>query len=298
MAAPTSAPEGMIVKQAGGFCKPPNRADVQIPGGDIIPGELHRQLMIARLLTPLLLAACTLCGCASGPDPRDPLEPFNRKVYAFNQGADTVLLKPVAKGYVAVVPALARQGVTNFFNNISMVVTTFNDALQLRRTKVPVDIARFTTNLVFGLGGLIDVASALKIESRHEDFGQTLGYWGVGSGPYLVLPLLGPSNPRDGVGLAVDFVVSPFFYLDPNAQIRWGLLALDVVNTRANLLEAEKILDAAAIDRYTFLRDSYLQRREYLIEDGNPPKGPGTRQKSLKELEEEDMMGDPIPLRP
>jgi len=228
------------------------------------------------------------------------MEPFNRNIYAFNQGVDKVVLKPVAKGYVAVVPALARQGVTNFFNNISMVVTTFNDALQLKGTKVPVDIARFTTNLVFGLGGLIDVASALKIESRREDFGQTLGYWGVGGGPYLILPLLGPSNPRDGVGLAVDFVVSPFFYVAPNsgAEVRWGLLALDVVNTRANLLEAEKILDTAAMDRYSFLRDSYLQRRAYLIHDGQPPTGPGTRQKTLKELEEEDMMDEPVPPRP
>ena len=154
------------------------------------------------------------------------------------------------------------------------------------------------TNLVFGLGGLIDVASALNIENRHEDFGQTLGYWGVASGPYLVLPLLGSSSPRDGVGLAVDFVVSPFLYLDPNAQVRWGLLALDVVNTRANLLDAEKMLDTAAMDRYSFLRDSYLQRREYQINDGNPPTTPDTRQKSLKELEEEDMRDDPVPQRP
>lgn len=255
--------------------------------------------MVARLLIPLLLAACTLCGCATGPDPRDPLEPFNRKVYAFNDGADRMVLKPIAKGYVAVVPQLARRGVTNFFNNnFYMVVTTFNDALQLKGTKVPVDIARVMTNLVFGLGGLIDVASALNIESRHEDFGQTLGYWGVASGPYLVLPLLGSSSPRDGVGLAVDFVVSPFLYLDPNAQVRWGMLALDVVNTRANLLDAEKMLDTAAMDRYSFLRDSYLQRRAYLINDGNPPTIPGTQQKSLKELEEEDLSDDPVPQRP
>ncbi len=252
--------------------------------------------MIARLPFSLLLAACTLCGCATGPDPRDPLEPFNRKIYAFNEGADRMVLKPVAKGYVAVMPQLARRGVTNFFNNnFNMVVTTFNDALQLKGTKVPVDIARIMTNLIFGLGGLIDVATALKIENRREDFGQTLGYWGVASGPYLVLPLLGSSSPRDGVGLAVDFVVSPFFYLDPNAQVRWGMLVLDVINTRANLLDAEKMLDAAAMDRYSFLRDSYLQRREYLINDGNPPPEPGTRQKSLKELEEEDMRDDPVP---
>ncbi|MBI3526432.1 MAG: VacJ family lipoprotein [Betaproteobacteria bacterium] len=253
--------------------------------------------MVARFLIPLLLTACMLCGCAAGPDPRDPLEPFNRKVYAFNEGVDKAVLKPVAKGYVAVVPKLARRGVSNFFNNLGMVVTTLNDALQVKGSKVPVDFARFTTNIVFGLGGLIDVATELKIENRNEDFGQTLGYWGVASGPYLVLPLFGPSSARDGPGLAVDFVASPLFYWNPEADVRWGLFALDVVDTRANLLEAEKFLETAAIDRYSFLRDSYLQRREYLIHDGNPPTGHGARQKSLKELEEEDMMDDPVPLR-
>lgn len=253
--------------------------------------------MATRLLIPLLLAACTLCGCAAGPDPRDPLEPFNRKVYAFNEGVDKAVLKPAAKAYVAVVPQLVRRGVTNFFNNLGMTVTTLNDALQLKGSKVPVDFARFATNMVFGLGGLIDVATELKIENRNEDFGQTLGYWGVASGPYLVLPVFGSRSVRDAPALAVDFVANPFFYWDPDASVRWGLFVLDVLDTRANLLEAEKFLDTAAIDRYSFLRDSYLQRREYLIHDGNPPTGPGTGQKSLKELEEEDMSGDPMPLR-
>jgi phospholipid-binding lipoprotein MlaA len=253
--------------------------------------------MAIRFLSPLLLAACTLCGCAAGPDPRDPLEPFNRKVYAFNEGVDKAVLKPAAKGYVAVVPQLARRGVTNFFNNLGVVVTTFNDALQLKGSKVPVDFARFTTNMIFGLGGLIDVASELKIENRNEDFGQTLGYWGVASGPYVVLPVFGPSSVRDAPARAVDFVVNPFFYWNPDVSVRWGLFALDIVDTRANLLEAEKFLDVAALDRYSFLRDAYLQRREYLIYDGNPPAGPGKRQKSLKELEEEDMRDDPVPMR-
>lgn len=252
--------------------------------------------MAAQLVAPLLLVAFTVCGCAAGPDPRDPMEAFNRKVYAFNHEVDKAVLKPVAKGYVAVVPQLMRRGVTNFFNNLGMVVTTVNDALQLKGSKVPVDFARFTTNLVFGLGGLIDVASELNIERRNEDFGQTMGYWGVGSGPYLVLPLFGPSSARDAPGLAVDFVASPTYW-NPNAQTRWALLGLDIVDTRANLLEAEKFLDTAAMDRYSFLRDSYLQRREYLVYDGNPPTGPGARQKSLKELEEEDLRDEPVPLR-
>jgi len=251
--------------------------------------------MAARLITSLLLTACTLCGCAAGPDPRDPLEPFNRKVYEFNDSVDKAVLKPVAKGYVAVVPQVMRRSATNFFNNLGVVVTTLNDAFQLKGTKVPVDFARFTTNMIFGLGGLIDVASELRIEDRREDFGQTLGYWGVGSGPYLVLPLLGPSSTRDAPALVVDFVANPYFYWNPNVQIRWSMFALDVVDTRANLLEAEKILETAAIDRYSFLRDSYLQRREYQINDGKPPSGRGTRQKTLKELEEEDMSEEPAP---
>jgi phospholipid-binding lipoprotein MlaA len=251
--------------------------------------------MAARLFVLPLVVACTLCGCAAGPNPRDPMEPFNRKVYAFNDGLDKAVLKPVAKGYVAVVPEIARRGVTNFFNNLGMIVTTLNDALQLKGTKVPVDIARFLTNTVFGLGGLIDVATELKIENRKEDFGQTLGYWGVGSGPYLVLPFFGPSSTRDGPGLAVDIVTSPLYYWDADAEIRWALFGLDVVNTRANLLGAEKFLDTAAMDRYSFLRDTYLQRREYLIHDGNMPASTTTKQKSLKELEEEDLGDEPVP---
>jgi len=169
--------------------------------------------------------------------------------------------------------------------------------LQLKGTKVPVDFARFTTNMIFGLGGLIDVATELKIEYRNEDFGQTLGYWGVGSGPYVVLPFFGPSDARDAPGLLVDFVSSPFFYWNPEPTVRWGMFGLDVVDTRANLLGAEKFLDTAAVDRYSFLRDSYLQRREYLIYDGNPPTNTSNQPKTLKELEEEDLSDDPVPLR-
>jgi len=237
-----------------------------------------------------------LGGCAAGPDPRDPMEPFNRKVYAFNQTVDKAVLKPAAKGYVAIVPEIVRRGVRNVFNNLGMVVTTLNDALQLKGTKVPVDIARFTTNAVFGLGGLIDVASELKIENRNEDFGQTLGYWGVPSGPYLTLPLLGASDVRDGSGLLVDFFTNPLYYSRADSQIRWGMFALNLVDTRANLLGAEKFLETAAVDPYSFLRDAYLQRREYLIHDGHPPtsgKGPAQQQKTLKQLEEEDESDQP-----
>lgn len=253
-------------------------------------------IQIQKLVVTLLACTIMAAGCATGPNPRDPYENFNRNVYSFNEGVDKAVLKPVAKGYVAVVPAIARRGVTNFFNNLGMLVTTFNDALQLKGTKVPVDFARFTTNIVFGLGGLIDVASELEIENRNEDFGQTLGYWGLRSGPYLVLPFFGPSSVRDGTGIAVDFVVSPSVYVKEDAAaVRWGLFGLDLIDSRANLLSAENFLDQAALDRYSFLRDSYLQRREYLIHDGRPPNSGDGRPKSLRELEEEDLSDEPVP---
>jgi len=252
-------------------------------------------VMNPRPLQPLVLAcARLLAGCAIGPHPRDPYEGFNRKVFAFNEGLDKAVLKPVAKGYDKVMPEFARHGLTNFFNNLGVVFTTFNDAVQLKGKKVPVDIARFATNLTFGIFGLIDVATELRIENRNEDFGQSLGYWGVASGPYVVLPLLGPSTVRDGAGLAVDYVTSPFYYWDNQTRVRWELLAVNIVNTRANLLPAEKVLDESGVERYTFLRDVYLQRREYLIYDSNPPLShTGPRSKGLRELEEEDMQDEP-----
>jgi phospholipid-binding lipoprotein MlaA len=255
--------------------------------------------MIQRLFLPFVLTcACILAGCATGSNPRDPYEGFNRKVFRFNEGLDRAIVKPVAKAYDKVMPDIAQEGVTNFFNNLGMVVTTFNDAVQLKGKKVPVDIARFLTNLTFGVFGLIDVASELKIEYRHEDFGQSLGYWGVGSGPYLVLPLLGPSTVRDGSGLVVDFAVSPYYYVEDQPGVRWGLVIVNIVNTRANLLTAEKILTETGVERYSFLRDVYLQRRQYLIHDGIPhaaPEKTGPREKTLLELEKEDMADEPPP---
>lgn len=246
----------------------------------------------------LVCAAALVSGCAGGPSRQDPLEPMNRRIYAFNHAVDKTLLRPVARGYARVVPDVARRGVTNFFRNIGMIVTTFNDALQLKGEKVPVDIARFATNTVFGLGGLIDVATELDIEYRDEDFGQTLGYWGVKSGPYLVLPFFGPSSLRDGPALAVDYVVSPFYWhFEDHEGLGWALFGLNIVNTRANLLTLDNIL-AQQIDPYAFLRDTYLQRREYLIHDGNPPKPQtapgGARPKSLRELEEEEFGDEPV----
>jgi phospholipid-binding lipoprotein MlaA len=250
---------------------------------------------------PVCMFVCAvslLSACAAGPTKQDPLEPMNRKIYKFNHTVDRTVLKPTARGYTKVVPEVARRGVTNFFRNIGMVVTTLNDALQLKGEKVPVDIMRLACNSVFGLGGLIDVASELNIEYRDEDFGQTLGYWGVKSGPYLVLPFLGPSSLRDGPSLVADMAASPLFHVDDDSlEVVWSLVALDLVNTRANLLPLDSLL-AQQVDPYSFLRDTYLQRREYLIHDGNPPRPQGppdaTRPKSLRELEEEEFGDEPV----
>lgn len=247
----------------------------------------------------LLLCLGIVCsGCATGPNPKDPFEPTNRKIYAFNRAVDEAYLKPIAQGYNNILPSQARVAISNFFRNLGMVVTTFNDILQLKAEKVPVDIMRFSANLVFGMGGFIDVATGMRIPYNDEDFGQTLGYWGMPSGPYLVLPFFGPSDVRDGIALPVDIYISPVYDAVGDEGLRWGLLALYVVNTRANLLSAETFLQQAALDEYSFLRDTYLQRREYLVHDGQLPKPKADeatkRPKSLRELEEEEFGDEPL----
>lgn len=252
-----------------------------------------------KRITLLLCLVVVLAGCATGPNPRDPFESMNRKVYAFNDTVDSAVIKPVAKGYKKVMPRPLRTGVSNFFRNLGVVGTTFNDALQGKFDQVPVDIMRFSTNLVFGLGGLLDVATEMRMPYNDEDFGQTLGAWGVDSGPYLVLPFLGPSTARDGAALPVDFYVGPLYAVNEE-RARWWLLGAYVVDTRANLLDAESFLEQAALDEYSFLRDTWLQRREYLVRDGavQPVKDnetePAERPKSLRELEEEEFGDEPV----
>ena len=257
-------------------------------------------------MTRLLLLLCLgiLCsGCATGPNPKDPFESTNRKIYAFNKAVDTAYLKPIAKGYRNILPDQARVAITNFFRNLGMVVTIFNDALQLKLEKVPVDIMRFSGNLVFGMGGFIDVATGMRIPYNDEDFGQTLGYWGIGSGPYVVLPFFGPSDVRDAVALPVDIYVSPVYDAIGDEGVRWGLVALYVVNTRSNLLSAESFLQQAALDEYSFVRDTYLQRRQYLVTDGKAPdkimqEDKSEQQpKSLLDLENEEFGDEPVTTR-
>jgi len=222
------------------------------------------------LMLGLLLAAA---GCAHHPadDPADPLEPVNRVVFGFNDKADKYLLRPVAKGYDYVTPSVARRGVTNFFDNLGEPRTIFNDVLQGKFLQSAGDLGRFLLNTTVGIGGLIDVASDAGLQHHEEDFGQTLGYWGVGEGWYLVLPLLGPSDNRDLVGKAGDWPLSPTFYLDGDHDwLAYGLQGINLINFRANLLSSDSLIDQQ-FDKYLFFRTAFLQRRQAMIYDGNPP---------------------------
>ncbi|ABM36007.1 MlaA family lipoprotein [Polaromonas naphthalenivorans] len=216
------------------------------------------------------LAFTLLQGCATGPqaNPADPLEPFNRSVYSFNEGLDRAVLKPVATAYQNITPAPVRTGVTSFFENISDVWSFVNNVLQAKPAEAMDSLFRVTTNTLWGLGGIFDVASELKIPKHKEDFGQTLGTWGLKSGPYVVLPLFGPSSVRDSAGLVVDLQGNPLSQVD-NVPVRNSLTGLRLVDTRASLLSAGDLLDQAALDKYAFTRDAYLQRRQSLIGGGN-----------------------------
>lgn len=225
-------------------------------------------IMTTRLLLLAFLTA-VLAGCAtsqSGADRSvDPYEGFNRKVYGFNNGVDTYFLKPVTKTYRFITPDFVEKGVSNFFSNLLEIRNILNALLQGKGGKAVDYSGRFVFNSTIGLGGLFDVASPMGIEKTEgEDFGQTLGAWGVSSGPYIVLPFLGPSNVRDGVSLPVDIYADPVTYLE-SSHARNGLTFLEIVDTRAKLLETEKLLTG---DRYVFIRDAYLQRRNYLVNDG------------------------------
>jgi phospholipid-binding lipoprotein MlaA len=236
-------------------------------------------------LTPLIarplprLRAAVLCGavsllllggCASTGNPRDPLEPLNRGIYQFNDGVDKVLIKPAAEFYRFAIPEFMRTGVSNFFSNLNDVIVALNSLLQGKLTQAGSDAARLIVNSTVGLLGLFDVATEIGLEKHNEDFGQTLGYWGIGDGPYLVLPLLGPSSARDAVGWFGDYYAWPITYLEPDRH-RNILIALRFVTARADLLEASRILETAALDPYEFVRDAYLQRRRNLVYDGKPP---------------------------
>ena len=222
-----------------------------------------------------LLCLLLVSGCATVEgerDPRDPWEGFNRGVYRFNETFDEYIAQPVARGYVAVLHQEIRTRVSNFFSNIQDLLIGANNFLQGKFEDGVNDWARFAFNSTIGLFGIHDVASDFPgLEKHNEDFGQTLGRWGAGPGPYLILPFLGSSTVRDAAGTAVDWAVQPVGEVRP-IELRNTLYGLYFVDTRAQLLEASRILEEAALDKYVFQRDAYLQRRRSLIYDGRPPR--------------------------
>jgi phospholipid-binding lipoprotein MlaA len=219
-------------------------------------------------MAALVAVALASTGCAT-TNPQDPLEPFNRAMFTFNDKVDQVALKPAAQAYVKL-PSFVQTGVGNFFGNLSDAWTAINELLQGKGADGVTDVMRVAVNTTFGLGGLIDIGSEAGMPKHQEDFGQTLGKWGVHSGPYVVLPLLGPSTLRDTVATPVDFYGDPWSYKRP---VRWRNVGtvVNVVDQRARLLNASNLLEAAALDRYEFVRDGYLQRRRNQVYDGNVP---------------------------
>jgi phospholipid-binding lipoprotein MlaA len=218
----------------------------------------------------VMVAVAMLAGCATVTTPTkgDPFESYNRTMFTINDKIDQVALKPLAKGYVYVTPQPVRDSVTNFFGNIGDIYTAANNLVQLKIADGVSDIMRVVMNSIFGVAGLFDVASVAGLPKHTQDFGLTLGHYGVPAGPYVVLPLLGPSTVRDTAGTVVDYFGSVTSYVDP-AWFRTTLLGVQLINTRANLLGAGDVLSGAALDKYSFVRNAYLQRRQYLIGGDN-----------------------------
>lgn len=226
--------------------------------------------------TFLTLVFCLLfsSGCATidgPPNPDDPYESFNRSMFEFNEGFDKYALKPVAQGYNFIMPDIASKGVTNFFSNIDDIVVFFNQLLQFKIVAAITTSARFVFNSTFGLLGLIDVASHMDLPKQNEDFGQTLAVWGVGQGPYLVLPIIGPITARDTAGLAVDWTFFDPIFRRQTLEQSLVTLTIKYIDIRAGLIKSTNIIDETVPDKYAFVRDAWLLRREFLIYDGNPP---------------------------
>lgn len=220
----------------------------------------------------MVLLLCGAAGCATvGSDPRDPLEPFNRTMYGINDAFDELVGKPVATGYRDIVPGPARMMVRNFFSNIADLWIGANSLLQGKPLDALTDWTRFAMNTTFGLFGLLDFASEVGIEKHDEDFGQTFGRWGMDDGAYLVWPLLGSSTVRDSLGLVLDVYTDPVVNHRPRG-VRTAMVVTRAVSKRADLLDASRILEEAALDRYVFQRDAYLQRRRNQVHDGSPPR--------------------------
>lgn len=237
-----------------------------------------------RLLWLALTASLVGCATTGKNDPRDPLEGWNRGVQKINDNLDSYFMKPVAKGYQWLLPSFMDRGITNFFSNIEDLGVIANDLLQGKLVQSGQDTGRILVNTTLGLGGFIDVASDLAMPKHYEDLDQTLGFWGVPSGPYLVLPLVGPSSPRGALGLVGDTASNPINWISP-AAIPYGTGTVKTIDMRADLLSTDKIVDQASLDRYEFIRNAYFQQRNNLIYDGNPPMDPELEREMDIELE-------------
>jgi phospholipid-binding lipoprotein MlaA len=244
------------------------------------PHRVHRRRAgggLARAAGPacaLLLAGCATVPPNAGQNPRDPWERFNRQVFAFNDGFDRFVLKPAAKGYAAVLPHAFRLCISNAFSNVGEIRNAVNDILQVKPVGAGTDTGRLAINTTLGMGGCFDVATKMGLERRNEDFGLTLARWGAGTGPYLVLPVLGPSDVRDAIGQVPDSYTNPIIYVKRPIYDRYVYYAAWAIDTRAALLDATDLIDRTALDRYQSYRDAYLQRRRSLEYEGNPPLAP------------------------
>ena len=227
-----------------------------------------RRMVLAMGLGALALMAG--CATVAHPDPRDPWESYNRAMTRFNDDVDKAIMKPVATVYKDVLPQPVRTGVGNFFGNLGDAWSFVNNVLQAKPEGALHSFWRVVVNTTIGLGGVLDPASEMNLERHREDFGQTLGRWGAESGPYLVLPILGPSTLRDTIALPVDYLGRPQAQIQ-DVPVRNSLTVLEVIDTRARLLGVEQLLNQAALDPYTFQRDAFLQKRASDIHDGNPP---------------------------
>jgi phospholipid-binding lipoprotein MlaA len=236
---------------------------------------IHKPLLLSSLVVSITLAGCATTA-RTVPDQNDPWAGWNRGTQTFNDNLDKAILKPIAKGYQWITPEVVDEGISNFFSNINDIGVTINDLLQFKLTQSGMDGSRFLINTTAGVAGIFDVAKLIDLPKHKEDFGQTLGYWGIPSGSYLVLPFFGPSSPRDAAGLVGDALFNPLTYVSVfggaavNA-VTAGSRVVDVTDKRADLMTTEKIVDEGAVDRYDFIKNSYEQNRDYLIHDGNPP---------------------------
>jgi phospholipid-binding lipoprotein MlaA len=233
------------------------------------------KIFIKKYAALFILCSLSLTsGCATldgPPNPDDPLESYNRAMFSFNEAMDKAVLKPVAKGYNWIMPDLLSTGVTNFFSNLDDIVVFANSLLQLKFQKAGETSARLVLNTTFGLFGLLDLGPRMDLPKQNEDFGQTLAFWGVDSGPYFVLPFLGPSTVRDGLSVPIDWILFDPVFQDKELKVTLSLLVVRYTDKRAGLLQATNIIDETAPDKYAFIRDAFLQRRQYLIHEGNPP---------------------------